>query len=494
MKKNILILLLAVFGLASCSEDYLETAPSSSIGEADVFASINGTQTVIEGMHRYMYAFAGAHSRFGQKSVDYTLDVLGEDFFPNERGYGWFVNQYQYLTHRNIQNADLEYIWAFYYDLVANANMILSNIDEVPTASTEEAQRDNIKAQALSYRAFAHYQLVQLFADRYKYEAPGTNSHLGVPIVLNPGPDGLPRNTVEEVYTQIKKDLTDALVLFNGKGKNFDRGSDVSQINLNVAEAIFARVSLTIGDWAGAVTHARNARAGRTLVEDYTYGWNKANTEWIWGALLIDEQQTSYASFFSHIDPLFGGYATLGNHKLASKAILDFMNDSDQRKMVFNSHAFGESIFKSRFRNKENVGWKYTGLGEWTNDYLYIKAGEMYLIEAEALARQGGQDAVAIDVLTSLVKNRDPEYVAPALTGESLINHILMQRRCELWGDGQRFLDIKRINKGMDRRGLGHNESLWDAASHYPAGAKEFLFLIPKQEMESNPNMEQNPL
>lgn len=262
MKKNIIILLLAVFGLASCSEDYLETAPSSSISEADVFASISGTQTVIEGMHRYMYAFAGAHSRFGQKSIDYTIDILGEDFFPNERGYGWFVAQYQYLTHRNIQNADLEYIWAFYYDLVANANMILVNIDNVPTASTEEAQRDNIKAQALAYRAFAHYQLVQLFADRYKFESPGSNSHLGVPIVLTPGPEGLPRSTVEEVYTQVKKDLTDATVLLNGKGKDFARGSDVSQINLNVVEAIFARVSLTIGDWQGAVTHARNARSG----------------------------------------------------------------------------------------------------------------------------------------------------------------------------------------------------------------------------------------
>lgn len=492
MKKNILILLLGVFTLVSCGKDYLETMPSSSISEEAVFASVEGTQTVLEGMHRHMYAYYDDHSTFGQKAVDYMLESLGEDFFPNERGYGWFVGWYQYIAHRNIQNLDLEFTWAFYYDLIANANMILSNIDEIPTASTEVNQRDNIKAQVLTYRAFSHYQLVQMFADRYKFEG-GDNTHLGVPIVLQPGPEALPRSTVAEVYQQINKDLADAIALFKGDGGKHSRGSDVSQININVAEAIAARVALTTGDWAGAVTHAQNARAGRSLVEDYTYGWSKANAEWIWGALLIDEQQTSYASFFSHIDPLFGGYNTLGNHRMGSKAILDFMNDTDQRKMVFNSHAFGESSFVNDFAGKENVGWKYTGFGNWTNDYLYIKAGEMYLIEAEALARQG-QDAGALTVLSTLVENRDPEYEAPSVTGEALIDHILMQRRAELWGDGQRFFDIKRINKGMDRRGLGHNESLWDAASHYPAGAKEFLFLIPKQELDSNPNMVQNPL
>lgn len=491
MKKYIFLLFLAIFGLYSCGEDYLETMPSSSVTEEETFSTITGAETVIEGMHRYMYSYYDAHSTFGQKSIDYIIDLLGEDFFPNERGYGWFVAWYQYIAHRNVQNADLEFVWAFYYDLIANANIVLNKLDDIPVFDRDIPLRENLRAQALTYRAFSHYQLVQMFAARYNFEAGGSNTHLGVPIVLKPGSDPLPRSTVEQVYTQIKKDLTDAISLFNGEGKVNRKNK--SQVNINVAEAIAARVSLTTGDWPGAVTHAKNARKGTTLEKDYLYGWNKASTEWIWGAILIDEQQTSYASFFSHIDPFFGGYATLGNHKLGSKTILNFMNDTDQRKIAFNSHAFGEDDFEDYFAEKENVGWKYTGFGEWTNDYLYIKAGEMYLIEAEALARQS-KDSEAISVLETLVKNRDPEYEAPNLTGDELLEHILLQRRCDLWGDGQRFFDIKRINKGFDRRGLGHNESLWDAASHYAADAKELLFLIPKQEMDSNPNMVQNPL
>ena len=39
------------------------------------------------------------------------------------------------------------------------------------------------------------------------------NAQLGVPLVLTPTTEGLPRATVEDVYTQINKDLTDAAAL-----------------------------------------------------------------------------------------------------------------------------------------------------------------------------------------------------------------------------------------------------------------------------------------
>jgi hypothetical protein len=80
------------------------------------------------------------------------------------------------------------------------------------------------------------------------------------------------------------------------------------------------------------------------------------------------------------------------------------------------------------------------------------------------------------------------------LTGDALIQEILMQRRCELWGEGFRFFDLKRLNLNMDRANLGHTSSLWNAAGFFAAGDKNFVFLIPKQEMDANPLMEQNPL
>ena len=477
MKKSLLIILLASLGLAACSKDYLETAPTASVAEKDLFSTLTGAQTLLDGIHRYTYYYGGAHDKFGQKAIDYAMDCLGEDFYPTERGYGWFVGWYQYIEHRNINSANVEYVWAYYYDIIQNANLILSNIDNISVFEAQIPLKNNIKAQALTYRAYAHYMLVQLYADRYNYET-GVNTHLGVPIKLVPDAEPLPRSTVAQVYTQVKKDLTDALALF----ANSSARVNLSHINVNVCNAIAARVALTTGDWANAVTYAKAGRAGRTLEADYGYGFNKASTEWIWGALLIDEQQTSYASFFSHIDPNFGGYAALGNHKLISTSVYNFMSNTDVRK----------SLFKP-VGAKPLVGFKFTGWGEWTNDYLYIKAGEMYLIEAEAEARRQAYTA-AQDALYALISKRDPAYVKSTLTGEALIDHILMHRRADLWGEGQRFLDIKRLNKGMDRRDLGHNPAQWNAASNFPAGDKNFVFLIPKQEIDANPNMVQNPL
>lgn len=478
MKRNFIILLIASLSLAACSKDYLETAPTASVAEKDLFTTLTGAQTLLDGIHRYTYYYGGAHDKFGQKAIDYIMDCLGEDFYPTERGYGWFVSWYQYIEHRNINSANVEYVWAYYYDIIQNANLILANIDNIQVVDAQIPLKNNIKAQALTYRAFSHYMLVQLYGDRYDYNPGAANSHPGVPIKLVPDAEPLPRSTVAQVYTQVKKDLTDALALL----ANSSARVNMSHININVTNAIAARVALTTGDWANAVTYAKAARAGRTLEADYTYGWNKSSTEWIWGALLIDEQQTSYASFFSHIDPYFGGYAALGNHKLISTSVYDFMSNTDVRK----------SLFKP-VGAKPLVGFKFTGFGNWTNDYLYIKAGEMYLIEAEAEARRNNFTA-AQDALFSLISKRDPAYVKSTLTGEALIDHILMHRRADLWGDGQRFLDIKRLNKGMDRRNLGHNPAQWNAASNFPAGDKNFVFLIPKQEIDANPNMTQNPL
>lgn len=479
MKNIFKILLAASLVLSGCEAEYLERVPTTSITDTDLFSTVVGAQTALEGIHRNTYQFYSTHDRFGQKSIDMTVDLLGEDFFQSERGYGWLVGWYQYIEHRNINSLNLEYIWAYYYDIIDNANIILKNIDNSSDAALFAEKVSNIKAQALTYRAFSYYNLIQLYANRYV--PGGANAHTGVPIILEPTQVGKARNTVAEVYTQINSDLDAAIAAFTAS-PTVTRPNK-SHLNIRVAQGIKARVALTQGNWQTASAMANAARTGFQPTEDNFSGMNDASDrEWMWGALLIDEQQTSYASFFSHIDPNFGGYASLGNHKLISTQVYNFMSATDERKQTFITVGA-----------KQRVGTKFSGWGEWTNDYLYMKAGEMYLIEAEALARQG-QDAAAATVLFNLIKFRDPGYVQSTLTGDALLQHILMHRRADLWGEGQRFYDLKRMNLALDRNNLGHTSTLWNAAGSFPAGDKNFTFLIPKQEIDANPQMVQNEL
>lgn len=48
-------------------------------------------------------------------------------------------------------------------------------------------------------------------------------------------------------------------------------------------------------------------------------------------------------------------------------------------------------------------------------------------------------------------KNRDASYTLSTNTGQALIDEIMVQRRVELWGEGFRFLDLKRLNLPLDR-------------------------------------------
>ena len=57
---------------------------------------------------------------------------------------------YQYIEHRNINSADLEWVWSYYYDIVDNANIILANIDNSSDAALlKTAEVQFIKANAL---------------------------------------------------------------------------------------------------------------------------------------------------------------------------------------------------------------------------------------------------------------------------------------------------------------------------------------------------------
>lgn len=480
MKKIIHILIASALVLfVGCSEDYLEKVPTDSITDADLFSTVVGAQTAIHGLHRSTYQFYGAHDKFGQKAVDHAMDLLGEDMYQTVRGYGWFVSWYQYLDHRNINSTNLEFVWEYYYDIIDNANLIIGNIDNASDAALNVERVNNIKGQALTYRAYSFYQLVQLYAARYNIG--GTNTHLGIPLPLVVSQVGLARSTVEQVYTQIFTDIDDAILAFEA-APTIGR-SNKSEINLRIAQGMKARFALTTGRWADAAGMANAARTGYAPTTDNESGMNSSDDqEWMWGAVLIDEQQTSYASFFSHIDPYFGGYATLGNHKCLSTAVYDFMSATDTRKAMF-----------ATISGKPRTGLKFTGWGEWTNDYLYMKAGEMYLIEAEALARQD-LFTEAQDVLFELISTRDPGYVKSTLTGDPLVQHILMQRRADLWGEGFRFLDIKRLGIDLDRRNLGHNETLWNGYDTRPANSLDLIFLIPKQEIDANPLMVQNDI
>jgi hypothetical protein len=190
-----------------------------------------------------------------------------------------------------------------------------------------------------------------------------------------------------------------------------------------------------------------------------------------------------------------GGYAALGGQKKITKALYDQIPVGDVRKTVFRTPASTSTTNPPYNQLKFQVP---STTNKWEADYLYMRASEMYLIEAEALARQG-QDAQAQLVLETLVKARYPAYSAAGLSGTDLLNEILLQRRIELWGEGFSLFDIKRLKTGLNRpTGTGnHGAPSYDPGVYtMPDADPRFLLRIPQRELDNNPNMtpaDQNP-
>ena len=137
-----------------------------------------------------------------------------------------------------------------------------------------------------------------------------------------------------------------------------------------------------------------------------------------------------------------------------------------------------------------------------------MRIEEMYLIAAEAEC-MNGNDAVAQQYLNTLVQTRDPEYnctktgtAMGKLTSDrtgSLREAIIDQRRIELWGEGGRLYDIRRLRQGFKRttaQGWPNGLLLSGKATDDPE-SYTWVLTIPKAEFDGNKNMseskDQNP-
>ncbi|MCC9168169.1 RagB/SusD family nutrient uptake outer membrane protein [Pontibacter harenae] len=486
--KKAVPLALAALMLVGCEKEYLETSPNSDVPNELVFSTTDGALVGLNGIYRFMWSSEN-HDAFGQKALDIAMDYMGSDMFTPVRGYGWFVNDYNLSSLAATTNASRSgYAWRHYYRVIFNANNLIANIDG---ATGTEEDREYIKGNALALRAYAYFYLINLFQHTYV----GNENAPGVPLYTEPNVEGKGRGTVQEVYTQIIADLTEAERLLEGK----TRMVTPSHINVNVAQGLHARVALQMEDYATAATMANEARQGRTLMNAAAYqnGFSMHNAEWIWGLQIPNDQATIYASFYSHMDNTAFGYAGLGSTKLIARELYEAIPEGDVRKELFQAPVAEPT--DDDWMNYTSFKFRKPNPSNWAGDYVMMRASEMYLIEAEALAKTN-REAEAVEVLEELVQARYPEYTAPATSGQELIEEILLQRRIELWGEGFSLLDMKRLNRDLNRTvgsaENGEHEAGLAVVTQRSITDNAYLWRIPQTEIDSNEALtaaDQNP-
>ena len=499
MRNKLLIAITGILFLsfASCKKDYLETAPTDQVGNDAVFTTTSNANTSLNGIYRYMFQRYGNQNQPGVGGILLCYEFMGDDI--GQTTTTWFTAEGSWNSHRADDSGMTQYTYRFFYRVIGNANYIIDNID---AASGGDSDKKRIKAEALTLRAYAYSYLVQMYGKRYEATAK-PNVQLGVPLLLSSTDTNKPRSTVEEVYTQINKDLDDAIAL------NITTRINKSHINVWVTKGLKARVALTMQNYPIAISLAKEVIDGNQFplmtAAAYQTGFNDAPSlsEFMWASIPAADQADTFGSFFSQIAYNANTTYMRGNPKRINSATYNQISSTDVRKKMWEptptttnfplpTTGFQRVPYMSRKFSVKVVGQPTLG------DVPFMRSAEMYLILAEAYARTTGGELNAKIALLSFVSKRDPNAITSTNTGQAFIDEILLNRRVELWGEGFRWLDLKRLNLPLDRTASAFPNFVpltMSGTVSIPAGDVKWQFLIPRAEIEANKSLvgQQNP-
>jgi hypothetical protein len=484
--KNYILAVGSVLLLGSCSSDFLEHTPTEFISEAAATADTDALFLSLNGIHRSMYLRYENQGETGVGGIMQQMDVAGEDLVYTASN-GWYQTVYNWTATSNDNSQEIKFPYRTFYRIIRNSNAIINNADD---AVGPQEGKNITKGQALLYRAYSHFQLVQIYAKRYVNGA--VNSQDGVPLILNTV-DIVGRASVEDVYTQVNKDIDMAISLLSGYNK-----PNNSHLDLPVAYGLKARVNLTQGNWQIAADNAAKARAGKSLmtIAQYTVGFNDfTNPEWMWGSDIVELQTAYFANFGAYMSRNFNSTVVRGCPKAINSKLYDLIPTTDVRSKIFDKTGKHTALaLPTNFSKFPYTSQKFLSISSADSrcDVPYMRVAEMYLIEAEAKAKLGSADAAK--VLYDFVVKRDPSYVLSTKTGQALVDEVIFQRRIELWGEGFRFLDLKRTNSNLDRTGANHNSTFTGGVLSVPSTDKRWQWLIPRAEINANPLIKQNEL
>lgn len=496
----------ALFLVVGCGEDFLEKQPSEFLTADQVEEAAAVNPDVLAGTLAGIYSLqfqsgtggTGNHDDFGQKGYDIFGDMLSGDMALSVSSFGWYradITEFQapldFTRTRNYMP------WRYYYRLIRSANVVIDALggqDAVP----EIAANQYVMGQAKAIRAHSYFYLTQYYQNSYD------PSQEILPLYDESTDENGPKVAASVIYDLMEKDLNEAITLLDG----FTRSAK-NEINQDVAKGILAYVHGAQGtqeDWqrvkdltdeiiaSGAysimsaeevapvdpaeVTKVRNSGT----IEGG--GFNDVNVSgWMWGVDLTTDSGVGLLSFWGQVDYFSFSYAGYGDYKAMDASLYAQLSDDDVRKRQFHMNSSSSNYLQpwGKFYAPDRVprGASRT----ITEDLVYMRVAEMYLLNAEAAANLG-MDAEARESLKALLDKRvdDSSYV-DALSGQALLDEIYLQTRLELWGEGKSYLAMKR-NKATIVRGPNH---LSFVGEPIPYDDERLTFEIPEAEILYNP-------
>jgi hypothetical protein len=350
--------------------------------------------------------------------------------------------------------------WDLPYRTILYANVALEGLAALHPMPEQRTAWNNARGSALFFRAFAYYQLAQVFAPAY--DSAKALTDIGLPLRKTTNiNEKFTRVSVQKTYDQLISDLAAAAPLLPDKALSVTRPSRAAVYGL------LSRVYLSARAYSTALLYADSCLQLRPDLMDYdtvnaanSLPFTRSNPEVIFGAASFSSGPIAFRRSFTD-SLLFTSY-----------------QPNDLRKTLF--FKLGQ-LFFGRY---DESGYAFSG----------IATDELYLNRAECYARAGNTLSALADLNSLLVRRWVNGAFTPytAVDASDALRQILAERRKELLFRGLRWTDLRRLNKDA-ATAITLTRIVNGQVYTLPPDDRRYVYAIPDKVIAFNPGMPQNP-
>jgi starch-binding outer membrane protein, SusD/RagB family len=480
MKKILSAIIIATLTLTFGCENALEEKNYGQIANSDFWNTEADAEAAIKAAY--------GSTRGGWEGFtlwQFVVEDMGTDIATG----GYFAT-YDYTAYTGWSATTPDFIewgiWPAFWESINYSNTVL---DYVPGMDINEQVKNRIIGEAHALRAMVYFYLVNWF---------GGMAEVTTTLVA---PMEIPRQTVEQNYQLMENDLTTAIGLLPLKSELVAMGeTDYGRLTKGAAQALLARVYLQQGKWQECADAAQVVMNSNeySLEPDYKAIFAMSNEgfinkEVIWVMPFIAGTSPVIDAVVLQVylwrAPENTDYAKYYDWNGDIRVTTDFYNSFEtgdlRRKLLLSStDPTTDPIMMLKFPADPATDGYNSG-----TDYPLIRLADVILMRAEALANLNNLEGAVNEI--NKVRNRAglSDLNAANFTKTSLLSHIYMERKWELYFEGHAKRDMIRMDyEGM----LDYIKSVsedWETFT-----AERYLLLpIPANALASNPGLNQNP-
>ncbi|MBT0536073.1 RagB/SusD family nutrient uptake outer membrane protein [Riemerella anatipestifer] len=469
MKKfHIIIFVSVLFFTTNCSRDILDLGPENNKEVSNFYKTKKEIEQAINGA----YATLQLNGQYGVSNL-----VLGEipsdntfvEVPANDNGVYGQLDEMTTIS----DNILLRWHWVDNYRGIQQCNIIVTRIDRV--SDMTDVEKNIAKGEALFLRGLMYFNLVRTFG--------------GIPLALKETTDvnsyfGQKRNTIEEVYTQIEKDLSEATQLlpinvFNTSGVSSGRATK------GAAFGLLGKVQLTQRKFTTALKNLQEVeKLNYALLPNVANIFTTENHQ----EIIFDIQYTAAIGGNSQTSNAFQLFMPSGfvsgakGHNLPTMELYNSYANNDKRRDAFIGLTKTNTPYtKKLLKPSGNMAWG-------TSNIVVLRYADILLMIAEAKAELGQADAVNY---LNQIKTRAGITNYSFISKDALLDEIATERQKELVNEGHRWYDLVRTGKAVEVMSKHfRNNPRYTSAT---IAEHNTLFPIPRIVINTDPAIEQNP-